>query len=58
MTTVELMQTEENMIAAIIEDMENWDLETLLSWAQDQQRMNLESADTEEIQVYFDELRH
>ena len=56
MSTVESMQKEEDMIEAIIDDMNNWDMATLLSWAQDQQRMNLESADIEEIQVYFDEL--
>lgn len=58
MSTIENMQKEEDMIEAIVEDMSNWDLETLLSWAQDQQRMNLETADTEEIQIYFDQLVH
>jgi len=58
MSTIENMQKEEDMIEAIVEDMSNWDFETLLSWAQDQQRMNLETADTEEIQIYFDELVH
>lgn len=58
MPTIKNMQEEEDMIEAIIEDMANWDSETLLSWAQDQQRMNLENADKEEIQFYFDELQH
>jgi len=57
MPTIVAMTEEEDMIEALIEDMDNWDYETLLSWAQDRQRMNLEAADREEIQFYFDELQ-
>lgn len=56
MPTLENMQIEEDMITALINDMKNWDFEYLLSWAQDQQRVNLESADREEIQAYYSKL--